>query len=59
MALAALYAQALEADRRLPQARCFVVDHGVRPESKDDAMNTIEVLRQKCTTSGFLLLFKS
>jgi tRNA(Ile)-lysidine synthase TilS/MesJ len=48
MALAALYAGARQTNTALPNARGFIVDHRVRPESTEEAEWVAEQLRRKC-----------
>jgi len=48
MALAFLYARALESHKFLPNAHGFIVDHKARPESTEEADWVAEQLRSKC-----------
>lgn len=48
MALAYLYDRARRANKFLPRARGFIVDHKVRPGSTEEANWVVEQLRLKC-----------
>lgn len=48
MALATLYARALQADQYLPQCHGIIIDHKARPESTEEAEWVAEQLRWKC-----------
>lgn len=48
MALAFLYARAREANKLLPKAHGFVVDHKARPESTEEAQWVADQLRSRC-----------
>jgi hypothetical protein len=58
MALAALYTQSRLKDPQLPSAHAFIVDHGVRPESTEEAKWVAMRLRSQCETDGTSLSFK-
>lgn len=47
MALAALYREYQEENESHPKAHGFIIDHGVRPESTEEASWVAEQLRSK------------
>jgi tRNA(Ile)-lysidine synthase len=47
MALATLYANAIDKDRTLPTCHAFIIDHKVRSESTEEAEWVKEQLRWK------------
>jgi hypothetical protein len=57
MALAALYTQSRTEDSRLPRAHGFIVDHGVRPESTEEAEWVAMQLRSKREIRNISLAF--
>lgn len=54
MALASLCAKVMQQESNYWQFRAFVVDHGARPGSKEEAQAVCEVLQNKGMTASII-----